>query len=393
MSISGRQKTFFKNIFVVITFLFPVLTEALEKVSLPPKFFHSLCYASVASPQKCSQVTFYSAKHKLYFVFFAGYTGKNTGKSYDPSDFDHVSIFQNKLEKNFLSFYLEPGSSQISQMLNREFHPAVPDDKMNYFSAITVTHKHVLAGYHLNKKNYISGVHFHMNKGIRFRPINDQYRDLQPQFLNITPPAPLAMPFDLSKISVEAQNLPSGKLSDEKVKQIANGFLFRTIENQFYYIKETADGIYLAAFVDGKNVINCKFTNNTVISQLSKQGRFIQMFSEFKPFGCKIYFHSPDHAHPLFINVRNDDCTREVFTVNSIKAEGLSIEKLITIAEKELVKVYGKRVLKQRPWKITRSDEKSITLTGTFHVQGVGGVAEITLQKSNGKVLRMIHGK
>ena len=71
----------------------------------------------------------------------------------------------------------------------------------------------------------------------------------------------------------------------------------------------------------------------------------------------------------------------------------LPLEKLITIAEKELVKVYGKRVLKQRPWKITRSDEKSITLTGTFHGQGKGGVAEITLQKSNGKVLRMIHGK
>ena len=68
-------------------------------------------------------------------------------------------------------------------------------------------------------------------------------------------------------------------------------------------------------------------------------------------------------------------------------------EKLITIAEKELVKVYGKQVLKQRPWKITRSDEKSITLTGTFHGQGLGGVAEITLQKSNGKVLYWIHGK
>ena len=71
----------------------------------------------------------------------------------------------------------------------------------------------------------------------------------------------------------------------------------------------------------------------------------------------------------------------------------LPTEKLITIAEKELVKVYGKQVLKQRPWKITHSDEKSITLTGTFHGQGKGGVAEITLQKSNGKVLRMIHGK
>ena len=310
----------FKKLLIsIITLFLPFCIMALEEVTSSSEIFSTLCWATASSPLKCRQYTLYSPKHKLYFVFFAGYTGKNTGKPYDPTDFDLVSIFQNKLEKNFLSFYLEPGSSQISQMLNREFHPAVPDDNMNYFSAITVTHKHVLAGYHLNKKNYISGVHFHMNKGIHFRPINDQYRDLQPQFLNITPPDPLAMPFDLSKISVEAQNLPSGKLSDEKVKQIANGFLFRTIENQFYYIKEAADGIYLAAFVDGKNVINCKFTNNTVISQLSKQGRFIQMFSEFKPFGCKIYFHSPDHAHPLFINVRNDDCTREVFTVNEIK--------------------------------------------------------------------------
>ena len=69
------------------------------------------------------------------------------------------------------------------------------------------------------------------------------------------------------------------------------------------------------------------------------------------------------------------------------------MEELTVIAEKELVKVYGERVLKQRPWKITRNDDKNMTLTGTFHGQGKGGVAEITLQKSNGKVLRVIHGK
>ena len=85
--------------------------------------------------------------------------------------------------------------------------------------------------------------------------------------------------------------------------------------------------------------------------------------------------------------------TLKIIAENTIFLQELPLEKLITIAEKELVKAYGKRVLKQRPWKITRSDEKSITLTGTFHVRGVGGVAEITLQKSNGKVLRMIHGK
>ncbi len=85
--------------------------------------------------------------------------------------------------------------------------------------------------------------------------------------------------------------------------------------------------------------------------------------------------------------------TLEIIAENTIFLQELPLEKLITIAEKELVKVYGKRVLKQRPWKITRNDEKSITLTGTFHGPGKGGVAEITLQKSNGKVLRMIHGK
>ena len=85
--------------------------------------------------------------------------------------------------------------------------------------------------------------------------------------------------------------------------------------------------------------------------------------------------------------------TLKIIAENTIFLQELPLEKLITIAEKELVKVYGKRVLKQRPWKITRSDEKSITLTGTFHVRGVGGVAKISLQKSDGKVLHMIHGK
>ena len=85
--------------------------------------------------------------------------------------------------------------------------------------------------------------------------------------------------------------------------------------------------------------------------------------------------------------------TLKIIAENTIFLQELPLEKLITIAEKELIKVYGKQVLKQRPWKITRSDEKSITLTGTFHGPGKGGVAEITLQKSDGKVLRMIHGK
>ena len=117
----------------------------------------------------------------------------------------------------------------------------------------------------------------------------------------------------------EIKNLPQKKLSAKLVKRVENGFLFRTLKNQYYYIRETADGIFLAAFVDDKMVINCKFTNNSVISQLSADGRFVQAFSTFNPFRCEIFFNVPDYSHPLFINVRNDDCKREIFTVNEIK--------------------------------------------------------------------------
>ena len=105
--------------------------------------------------------------------------------------------------------------------------------------------------------------------------------------------------------------------------------------------------------------------------------------------GCGYFSGIFGDAIPCTIDYK----TLKIIAENTIFLQELPLKKLITIAEKELVKVYGKRVLEQRPWKITRSDEKSITLTGTFHGQGLGGVAEITLQKSNGKVLRMIHGK
>jgi len=103
--------------------------------------------------------------------------------------------------------------------------------------------------------------------------------------------------------------------------------------------------------------------------------------------GFRIFSHTHKGEKP------DEKDTQYSYWVRLLKQAELPLEKLITIAEKELVKVYGKQVLKQRPWKITHSDEKSITLTGTFHGPGKGGVAEITLQKSNGKVLRMIHGK
>ena len=303
---------------MIMSFVFPFLAMALEEISSPAEVFNILCKASLASPQECRQFTLYSKKHKLYFVFFAAHTGKKTGKSYDPTDFDHVFIFRNKLEVTSFSFYLAPSFAQATQVLDRGFHPDIMmEDKINYLSEVSVSPKAVFAGYFLNKKYHRSAV-FLFN-GIRFRPVNGKIQEIKPALSDITQPRRLSMPFDLSEISAEGKNLPQEKLSAKSVKKIGGGFLFRTLKDRFYYIRDMADGIYLTAFMDGNASINCRFTDNHVISQLSAENRFVQVFSTFNPFTCEIFFNSPDQEHPLFIKVRNDDCKREIFTINAIR--------------------------------------------------------------------------
>ena len=316
---------------MIMSFIFPILAMALEEISSPAEIFNILCKASIASPQECRQFTLYSKKHKLYFVFFAAYT--------DPTDFDHVFIFRNKLEVTSFSFYLNPSSAQATQVLDRGFHPDIMmEDKINYLSEVSVSPKAVYAGYYLNKKYHRSAVFLynvpardrrclscsepHPVNGIRFLPVNGKIgkiQEIKPALSDITPPRRLSMPFDLSEISAEGKNLPQEKLSAKSVKKIGGGFLFRTLKDRFYYIRDTADGIYLTVFVDGNASINCRFTNNHVISQLSAKNRFVQVFSTFNPFKCEIFFNSPDQEHPLFIKVRNDDCKREIFTINAIR--------------------------------------------------------------------------
>ncbi len=66
----------------------------------------------------------------------------------------------------------------------------------------------------------------------------------------------------------------------------------------------------------------------------------------------------------------------------------------IMLAEKTLVKVYGEKVLKQRPWIVT-DNISTFRIKGTFHFLGrrYGGVADITIRKSDGKVLHCTHGR
>ena len=298
-------------------FLFsPFLAAALEETAIPESLFYKICSVSLASPQECRQFALYSPRHKLYFLFCAAYDIGKPGSS----SFDHVFIFRNSLNEQSLAFYWEPAgkSSQIQQILDRNFNQDIPEDKFRYTSSITIHTKAAVASYFLKKKFFIRPVYLH--DGIKVRSANREIKEIKPEFLDIAAPVKLAMPFDLSKISVEAKNLPQEKLSAKTVRKFDNGFLFRTLKNKYYYIRETADGIYLAAFVDGEMVINGKFSNEKVTSQLFRDKKFVQVLSNFKPFKCEIYLHSPAYAKPLLIKVRNNDCEREVFSVNTIRS-------------------------------------------------------------------------
>jgi len=63
----------------------------------------------------------------------------------------------------------------------------------------------------------------------------------------------------------------------------------------------------------------------------------------------------------------------------------------IKLAEAILVRIYGEKVLRQRPWKVVES-KNEFTITGTLHSQ-LGGVAEISISKSDARVIRYTHGK
>ena len=85
----------------------------------------------------------------------------------------------------------------------------------------------------------------------------------------------------------------------------------------------------------------------------------------------------------------------EAFAQKSKTHKNVNIEldkkAAIKVAEIVLTKVYGKKVLKQRPWSIVEKNGVYI-IKGTFH--GVlGGVAEIHIRKADCKVVSIIHGK
>lgn len=70
----------------------------------------------------------------------------------------------------------------------------------------------------------------------------------------------------------------------------------------------------------------------------------------------------------------------------------LDKDSAVQVAEVVLVKVYGEKVLKEKPWKVT--EERGIfAIEGTLEPGSKGGVASIQIRKTNAEVVAIIHGK
>jgi len=57
-----------------------------------------------------------------------------------------------------------------------------------------------------------------------------------------------------------------------------------------------------------------------------------------------------------------------------------------------LVRVFGKRVLEERPWRVAKNG-KIFEIKGTLVKHSKGGVAEIEINQMNAEVVSLSHGK
>lgn len=89
-----------------------------------------------------------------------------------------------------------------------------------------------------------------------------------------------------------------------------------------------------------------------------------------------------------------------ILLTNSLEANDLarisSKESALLIGEALLQAVYGKDVLRQRPFKINETKATWI-LDGTFHCPKgqhcLGGVAHLEFSKADGRIIKVNHGK
>ncbi len=65
----------------------------------------------------------------------------------------------------------------------------------------------------------------------------------------------------------------------------------------------------------------------------------------------------------------------------------------VKIAEMNWNKIYGKNVLKEKPYSIKLINDSIWVINGTLPKNVVGGVVYIEIRKYDGKVLKVTHGK
>jgi hypothetical protein len=68
-------------------------------------------------------------------------------------------------------------------------------------------------------------------------------------------------------------------------------------------------------------------------------------------------------------------------------------EVAVKIAEAVLVPIYGKQVLKEKPWKVSLNGDKWFIEGNLPKGMVLGGVVQIEISKTDGQITNVIHGK
>lgn len=97
-----------------------------------------------------------------------------------------------------------------------------------------------------------------------------------------------------------------------------------------------------------------------------------------------------------FVAVAGSTQSKEARRVELAYDLKLDETSAVKIAEVIFVKVYGEKVLKEKPWKVKLEQDDTI-----FHIEGTfnrpkgtkGGVGEIRIKRSNAEVVSIMHGK
>ena len=90
----------------------------------------------------------------------------------------------------------------------------------------------------------------------------------------------------------------------------------------------------------------------------------------------------------------NTDSPETLVKAPNHPAVNLNLDEatIVKLAEAVLVRIYGEKVLNQKPWIVTEND-KSFKIEGTLPKGYWGGVAEIVIRKSDAKIISFTHGK